>query len=97
MGAVTGVMLGVAQAAALPAAVGRRRWIWAVAMPVLWALGWTVTTLGGIDVAQQFTVFGAYGGALTFSALSGVLLHHLLPYRAATAPGPAQPPVEATV
>ena len=96
MGAITGLMLGVAQAAALPAAVGRRRWIWAAAMPLLWALGWTVTTLGGIDVAQQFTVFGAYG-ALTFSALSGALLHHLLPYRAGTAPRAAQPPVEATV
>jgi hypothetical protein len=95
VGAITGIVLGVAQAAALPAAVGHRRWIWAAAMPLLWALGWTVTTLGGIDVAQQFTVFGAYG-ALTFSALSGVLLHHLLPYRA-TDPRPAQPPVEARV
>src|SRR3954468_6694160 len=41
MGAVTGLVLGAAQAAALPAAVGRRRWIWAAAMPILWALGWT--------------------------------------------------------
>jgi hypothetical protein len=96
MGAITGLLLGVAQAAALPALVGRRRWIWAAAMPVLWALGWTVTTLGGIDVAEQFTVFGAYG-ALTFSALSGVLLHHLRPSGAGTAPRPAQPPIEAAV
>ena len=42
-------------------------------MPVLWALGWTATTLGGIAVDEQFTVFGAYG-AITFSALSGLLL-----------------------
>lgn len=63
---------------------------------VLWALGWTVTTLGGIEVARQFTVFGAYR-ALTFSALSGVLLHHLLPFGAGIDPRPAQPPVEATV
>ena len=97
MGAVTGIVLGVAQAAALPAAVGRRRWIWAAAMPLLWALGWAVTTLGGIDVDQQFTVFGAYG-AVTFSALSGILLHYLLPYRAAAAgPRPADAPVEATL
>jgi hypothetical protein len=94
MGAVTGLVLGAAQAVALPAAVGRRRWIWGAAMPILWALGWTVTTLGGIDVTQQFTVFGAYG-ALTFSALSGVLLHHLLPYGAATDPRPARTPIEA--
>jgi hypothetical protein len=96
MGAVTGLVLGVAQAAALPAAVERRRWIWGAAIPILWALGWTATTLGGIDVAQQFTVFGAYG-ALTFSALSGVLLHYLLPNGAATGPRPAPTPNEARV
>ena len=45
-------------------------------MPLLWALGWTVTTVGGIDVDQQFAVFGAYG-AITFMALSGVLLDRL--------------------
>ena len=64
-------------------------------MPVLWALGWTATTLGGINVDQQFTVFGAYG-ALTFSALSGLLLQLLLPYRATADPHPEDQPVEAT-
>jgi len=49
-------------------------------MPALWALSWTVTTLGQIHVEEQFTTFGAYG-ALTFSALSGLLLHVLLPVR----------------
>ncbi len=96
MGAITGLLLGVAQAAALPATVGRVRWIWAAAMPVLWALGWTVTTLGGIDVAEQFTVFGAYG-ALTFAALSGVLLHRLRPHRADAGNRPAASPIEATL
>ena len=80
MGALTGIPLGIAQALALPRHT-RLRWAWAAAIPILWALGWTVTTLGGIDVDQQFTNFGAYG-AITFSALSGLLLHHLLPYRA---------------
>ena len=88
MGALTGLVLGVAQAVALPRAT-RLRWVWAAAMPVLWALGWTTTTLGGIAVDQQFTVFGAYG-AMTFSALSGLLLHLLLPYRAAADPHPAR-------
>jgi hypothetical protein len=82
MGALTGIPLGVAQALALPRHT-RLRWAWAAAMPALWALGWTTTTLGGIAVDQQFTVFGAYG-AITFSALSGLLLHQLLPYHAAT-------------
>ena len=37
------------------------------------ALGWTVTTLIGVDVERQYTVFGA-AGALTYSALSGLVL-----------------------
>jgi hypothetical protein len=80
MGAITGLVLGPAQALALPPAT-RRRWVWAAATPALWALGWTTTTLGGIAVDNQFTVFGAYG-AITFSALSGLLLR-LLPDRTA--------------
>ena len=50
-------------------------------MTLLWALGWTVTTLVGVAVEEQFSVFGA-AGAITFSALSGVLLNVLLPVRA---------------
>ena len=94
MGALTGLVLGIAQAVALPRAT-RLRWLWAAAMPILWALGWTATTLGGIAVDQQFTVFGAYG-AVTFSALSGLLLHLLLPHRPAADPHPNDP-VEATL
>ncbi len=90
MGALTGLVLGPAQALALPRGT-RLRWLWAVAMPVLWALGWTATTLGGIAVDEQFTVFGAYG-AITFSALSGLLLLFLLPDRPATgSPAPPAP------
>ena len=65
-------------------------------MPALWALGWTATTLGGIAVDEQFTVFGAYG-AITFSALSGLLLHRLLPApRRPPARARRRTPVEAT-
>lgn len=100
MGALTGVVLGVAQTIALPRRT-RTRWVWAAAVPLLWALGWTATTLGGISVEDQFTVFGAYG-AVTFSALSGLLLHRLLPPRHATEPAGTDPerepqtPTEAT-
>jgi hypothetical protein len=95
MGALTGVVLGIAQTLALPAAT-RLRWVWAAALPVLWALGWTATTLGGISVEDQFTVFGAYG-AVTFSALSGLLLHALLPYRDVADEGTASAPIGARV
>ncbi|MGR7023671.1 hypothetical protein [Geodermatophilus sp. URMC 62] len=81
MGALTGLALGPVQALALPRGA-RPRWAWAAAMPALLALGWTTTTLGGIAVDEQFTVFGAYG-AITFSALSGLLLALLLPDRTA--------------
>jgi hypothetical protein len=81
MGFITGIPLGAAQAYALRDRVAGA-WVWGAAMPLLWALGWTVTTAGGIAVDQQFAVFGAYG-AITFMALSGILLDRL---RAATSP-----------
>ncbi|WP_222266145.1 hypothetical protein [Modestobacter marinus] len=91
MGALTGLLLGPAQALALPPGT-RLRWAWAAAMPVLWAAGWTATTLGGIAVDEQFTVFGAYG-AVTFSALSGLLLLVLLPDRPGADPTTAPAPL----
>jgi hypothetical protein len=72
MGALTGIPTGIAQAFALPPSL-RHRWAWAAVAPILWGLGWTVTTLIGIDVEQQYTEFGL-SGALTYSALSGLVL-----------------------
>ncbi len=88
MGALTGLVLGPTQALALPRQA-KHRWSWAAAVPVMWALGWTATTLGGIHVEEQFTIFGMYG-ALTFSAISGALLHRLLPFEEPL--GPPQTP-----
>jgi hypothetical protein len=91
MGAMTGLVLGPAQALALPPRTAHP-WVWAATMPALWALGWVVTTLAGIHVEDQFTIVGATG-AFTFSALSGLLLHRLLPFeepiRPRDAPAPA--------
>jgi hypothetical protein len=86
MGAITGIPLGAVQAYLLRDRLANA-WVWAAAVPLLWALGWTVTTAGGIDVDRQFAVFGAYG-AITFMALSGVLLDRL---RAATSPAAPAP------
>jgi hypothetical protein len=94
MGAVNGLILGLAQALALPTGLGRRRWIWAASMPALWALGWTVTTLVKIAVDQQFIVFGA-SGAIVITAIAGILLNHLLPVRPSTVPTKAPTTVKA--
>lgn len=76
-GLLTGLVVGPLQALVLPAAAGRRRWLWAAAAPVLFAIGWTVTTLAGIGVEAQFTTFGATG-ALVHTALAGLLLRAVL-------------------
>ena len=93
MGAITGVPVGAVQAFLLRDRVARS-WAWAAAKPLLWALGWAVTTAAGIGVDRQYAVFGAFG-AITFMALSGVLLDRL---RAATpaAPSPPHSPATAT-
>ena len=81
MGLVSGAVLGGAQGSVL-ARVGRRRLAvaWAVAMPVLFALGWCATSGAGVSVEDQFTVFGA-AGAVTFTLLSGLLLARFAPAR----------------
>jgi len=79
MGAISGLFLGVGQGLAL-AQQGRKRlaFAWAVAMPVLVALGWAATTVIGVDVDEQFTVFGA-AGAIVFTLLSGLVLARFSP------------------
>jgi hypothetical protein len=47
--------------------------VWMVAMPVMYAIAWLVTESFGIDVANQFTVFGA-SGSVVFGLLSGLLM-----------------------
>jgi hypothetical protein len=85
MGLVSGAALGVAQGLVL-AGQGRRGLAlpWALAMPALFALGWSAASLTGIGVDDQFTVFGA-GGALLFTLLSGLLLARFTPARAQAA------------
>jgi len=93
MGAITGLPVGAAQAFLLRDRLARS-WVWAAAMPLLWALGWTVTAAAGVGVDRQYAVFGAFG-AITFMALSGIVLDRL---RAATpaAPSPPHGPPTAT-
>jgi len=82
MGLVTGAALGAAQGLVLAREGPRGLAVpWGLAMPVLFALGWSVASVTGIGVDDQFTVFGA-GGALLFMLLSGLLLARFTPARA---------------
>lgn len=71
-GAVTGASVGLAQAVVLRPRTPILAAVWPLYLAGAYALGWVVTTAGGIAVEEQFTTFGAYG-ALTVAALTSVL------------------------
>jgi hypothetical protein len=79
MGLVSGAFLGAAQGLVL-ARQGNTRLgaAWGAAMPALFALAWVSTTVIGVSVENQFTVFGA-AGAIVFMLLSGLLLARFTP------------------
>ena len=84
-GLVTGIIVGVAQAAALPRGV-RLRWTWAVLTAALWPLAWVITTLVGVKVGEQFIVFGS-SGAIVYTILAGLALQLLVPDGTTRRPG----------
>ena len=71
-GAVTGALVGLAQAIVLRRRIGVVALGWPLYLAGAYALGWVVTTAGGIAVEEQFTTFGAYG-AVTVALLTSVL------------------------
>lgn len=72
MGAISGAAVGIAQGFLL-----RDRFslwqIWMLAMPFMFAIGWVTSESIGVDVSNQFTVFGA-SGSIVFGLLSGLLM-----------------------
>ncbi len=83
MGLVTGLVLGPSQAAARRSdhLVTRRGALaWGAVVPLLVALGWFTTASAGVDVQQQFAVFGLTG-ALTSAALAGAVLSRLVDHQ----------------
>jgi hypothetical protein len=71
-GAVSGAVVGAAQGVVLVRSGVRFGLAWPAYVAGTWALGWTLTTLVGVQVEDQFTVFGAVG-AVTVTALTSVL------------------------
>ena len=77
-GLVSGALVGAAQAAVLLPRLGSIALVWPVALAGIWAVGWAVTTSAGIQVDEQFTVFGS-SGALVVTLLTAclpVILNH---------------------
>lgn len=71
-GCLCGAAVGTAQAITLWPRTGPIALAWPVYLAGAWALGWAVTTSIGVQVADQFTVFGA-SGAITVTLLTAVL------------------------
>jgi hypothetical protein len=81
MGALTGLGVGIAQGATFGTA--NRMLGWSVTTSALFALGWTITTAGGIDVSQQWAVFGAYG-CTTLALLQSTFIGSFVPAKTVT-------------
>jgi hypothetical protein len=71
-GAITGLAVGAAQAVVLRSRVGRPALVWPPALAVVWAAGWAVTNAAGVNVDEQFTVFGS-SGAILVTLVTAVL------------------------
>ncbi len=71
-GAICGLAVGAAQAVVLHRRIGRLSLAWPPFLAAVWALGWVITTAIGVQVTDQFTVFGS-SGAVTVAALTTVL------------------------
>jgi hypothetical protein len=81
-GLITGTSIGVAQYLLLRAVMSRAP-VWALIVALSWAIGWLITRAAGIDLAQQWSVFGS-SGALLFQLLTGLTLAWLLQERKGT-------------
>ena len=85
MGAFSGLGMGLAQGVTLrdPPAPSR----WAGATAALWALGWVITTAGGIDVDEQWVNFGLYG-CVTVAFVQSTFIERVLPLQIKAGPTP---------
>lgn len=71
-GAISGLGVGATQSLVLLRRTGPVAFLWPAYLSAAWSIGWAVTTSVGVQVEEQFTVFGA-AGALTVTLLTAVL------------------------
>jgi hypothetical protein len=89
MGAVTGLGVGALQTLVLARHQIPNAWLWALANPPSWALGWLVTSyVIARKVKEQFAVFGG-SGAIVFGLLTLFVLALLFRTAAPEARGTA--------
>ena len=79
MGAISGVTVGVAQAAAIRSRLSSIL-VWGGTSAALWALGWVVSS-GVIDPTDQWPIFGA-SGALIVTLVQSTFIERVLPLEA---------------
>lgn len=71
-GAVSGLAVGAAQGVVLYRRRPRLALVWPLYLAVCWSLAWALITVAGVQVDNQFTVFGAIG-AVSVTAATLVL------------------------
>lgn len=71
-GLICGVLIAALQWLILRDALPNA-WIWAVVVAVGWPLAWTITRAIGVDLSQNWVVFGA-SGAIAFAIVTAVAL-----------------------
>jgi drug/metabolite transporter (DMT)-like permease len=79
MGAISGLTVGVAQAAAIRSRLASVL-VWGGTTAALWALGWVVSS-GVIDPTDQWPIFGA-SGAIAVTLLQSTFIERILPLEA---------------
>ena len=86
LGAVSGVLIGGAQAALLMRRGVANAWMWVVVTGIAWALGWLITASVGVALAPGWPVYGA-SGAVVSQIITALALWRLVPSRDALRAG----------
>ena len=86
LGAVSGVLIGAAQAALFMRAGIANAWIWILVTGIAWAVGWLATASVGVALAPGWPVYGA-SGAVASQLITAVALWRLIPSRDALTHG----------
>jgi hypothetical protein len=78
LGALSGVLIGAAQAALFMRAIANA-WVWVLVTGIAWAVGWLIITARvGVALGPGWPVYGA-SGALVSQIITAIALWRLVP------------------